>query len=419
MASRMAVDRETLYAQVWAEPMTKVAARYGVSSSFLARVCERLDVPRPIRGHWARLEVGKAVAKPGLPKPRPGIALAWTRAGDPRVIARALPTPPSELSATPVTARRAHSKQHPLIDGAHEHFEGVRESEGGYLRPTKRRLVDVFVTKGTLDRALKLANQLFGALGNRGYPVALAGFDQHLQRPELDERINRKSARYEHGRWRPDRPSVVYIGTVAIGLTLFELSEKVEVEYVDGKFIPVAQGPLTRRRGLRSRDAWTHTRDMPSGTLCLRASSPYARASWEMEWREANRGTLAAQFPAIVQGLESGAVAISKLVQDGERRAEIERQEWQLQHEKWQRQEAERRHAQHVKEGREQLAEIIQAWGIAKQVEGFFEDAERRAAALDDADRERLIDRLQRARSLHGGVDALQRFLKWKAPDER
>lgn len=41
----MAVTRETLYEEVWAEPMTKVAARYGVSSSFLARVCERLNVP--------------------------------------------------------------------------------------------------------------------------------------------------------------------------------------------------------------------------------------------------------------------------------------------------------------------------------------------------------------------------------------
>jgi methylaspartate ammonia-lyase len=37
------VDRETLYQEVWAQPMTTVAVRYGVSSSFLARVCERLN----------------------------------------------------------------------------------------------------------------------------------------------------------------------------------------------------------------------------------------------------------------------------------------------------------------------------------------------------------------------------------------
>ncbi|HPA80588.1 MAG TPA: hypothetical protein PLS95_07210 [Thermoanaerobaculales bacterium] len=37
----MGVTREKLYEEVWAEPMTTVAARYGVSSNFLARVCER------------------------------------------------------------------------------------------------------------------------------------------------------------------------------------------------------------------------------------------------------------------------------------------------------------------------------------------------------------------------------------------
>ena len=33
----MSVTREALYDEVWAEPMTTVAARYAVSSSFLAR----------------------------------------------------------------------------------------------------------------------------------------------------------------------------------------------------------------------------------------------------------------------------------------------------------------------------------------------------------------------------------------------
>jgi hypothetical protein len=47
----MAVSREVLFEQVWAEPMTKLAARHGVSSNFLARVCERLNVPHPRRGY--------------------------------------------------------------------------------------------------------------------------------------------------------------------------------------------------------------------------------------------------------------------------------------------------------------------------------------------------------------------------------
>ena len=47
------VSREQLYEEVWAEPMTTVALKYEVSSSFMARICTRLKVPRPPRGYWA------------------------------------------------------------------------------------------------------------------------------------------------------------------------------------------------------------------------------------------------------------------------------------------------------------------------------------------------------------------------------
>ena len=48
------LTREALYALVWSEPMLKVAARYDVSSSYMARVCTLLNVPRPHRS-WADL----------------------------------------------------------------------------------------------------------------------------------------------------------------------------------------------------------------------------------------------------------------------------------------------------------------------------------------------------------------------------
>lgn len=45
------VSREALYEIVWDAPMLKVAARFGVSSSYMARVCTLLNVPRPERGY--------------------------------------------------------------------------------------------------------------------------------------------------------------------------------------------------------------------------------------------------------------------------------------------------------------------------------------------------------------------------------
>jgi hypothetical protein len=75
------VSRETLYEQVWSEPMLSLAKKYNVSSSYLARVCTRLNVPRPARGYWAKLAHGKPVHKPALPEESAEFELEWVKGG--------------------------------------------------------------------------------------------------------------------------------------------------------------------------------------------------------------------------------------------------------------------------------------------------------------------------------------------------
>ena len=43
------ISREDLYELVWSMPMTKVAEKFSVSGSYMARVCSVLGVPRPER----------------------------------------------------------------------------------------------------------------------------------------------------------------------------------------------------------------------------------------------------------------------------------------------------------------------------------------------------------------------------------
>jgi hypothetical protein len=174
--------------------------------------------------------------------------------------------------------------------------------------------VDLFVSKATLDRALEVANRLFRALEANGHQVTLAPLDQHLWRRAVDERSAGGRQRDDYGRWGPDRPTVVYVGTVAIGLTLFELSDEIEVQYVDGRYIPSRDAPIVDRV-VYARNRWTHKRDLPSGKLGLRASSPYGVASWERQWREKRKGELGSKIRHIVLELESSAAPISRLVE--------------------------------------------------------------------------------------------------------
>jgi hypothetical protein len=59
--------------------MTTVAKRYEVSSNYLARICEQLDVPRPPRGYWQQRAVGIDVEREALPERGPGEDLEWRR----------------------------------------------------------------------------------------------------------------------------------------------------------------------------------------------------------------------------------------------------------------------------------------------------------------------------------------------------
>lgn len=61
-------DREKLYEEIWREPVTTVAKRYGVSDVALHKACKRLNVPMPPRGYWAKVQAGQALEKTPLHK---------------------------------------------------------------------------------------------------------------------------------------------------------------------------------------------------------------------------------------------------------------------------------------------------------------------------------------------------------------
>lgn len=419
----MSVSREKLFEEVWAEPMTTVAARYRVSSSFLARICARLGVPRPGRGHWAKLEVGKKPKQPSLPEVRPGDELEWSRDGQ----ARRAPQVFEVQSAIDVDAkpqRRRKYSRHPLLMGAREHFEAARETYWGvFPRPAKRLLVDICVSKETLDRSLSFANKLFLALEDCGHRVVLAPRGEHWIRPSVDHREKGGVQQGDHG-WYPERPTVVYTGTVAIGLTLYELSEEADVAMLAGKDVRVSPREISRLR-FSNPHAYVRKKDIASGRFALRAFSPYPRTSWEKEWREAKPRDLNRKFDEIGQEIKRAAPTIVSLVEDAARKAEVERQIIEARQRQWaeeqaerRRQEAEQRRIQARNASRDHLVSLVDSWALACRVEQFFKKAAEGTASFQSEDQAVVLNRLQAARQLLGGVEPLEHFRKWKSPEE-
>jgi hypothetical protein len=61
-------NREVLYKEIWAAPVTEVAKKYRVSDVAIHKVCKALEVPNPPAGYWAKVRAGKPVSVIPLPK---------------------------------------------------------------------------------------------------------------------------------------------------------------------------------------------------------------------------------------------------------------------------------------------------------------------------------------------------------------
>lgn len=414
------ISREDLYELVWSKPMTKVAEQFDVSGSYMARVCSILNVPRPERGYWAKLAVGKAPARQPLPEARPGDQLTWSRDSE-------FPLPPKPH--TPIRRQAKAQIQlpqnatHGLIRGARQHFETGRPvDDGTYLKPYKKLLVDVTASKECLGKALAFANELFNTLETSGHRVVLAPPNDRMRRGDIDEREERTKRRERHyysNLWSPWRPTVVYVGTVAIGLAVVEMSESVLLRYVSGKYIREADYKPPKVTRYHVDHSWTTTRDLPSGRLRLIAYSPYWRVSWSTDWQETRDAPLGSALPVIIGTIKKlGDELVGKL-EEADRQAEIERRRWLAEEERRRREEDRRRVDQSVRDSQAQLGDIIQKWANRMSVERFLAGVEERLSTLPEDERERVRQRLELAREFLGVQDPMDFFLSWQTPSER
>lgn len=61
------LTRRRLYDLVWTRPLSVLAAEFGISASGLSKICDRMLVPCPPRGHWAKTRAGQPPKRPPLP----------------------------------------------------------------------------------------------------------------------------------------------------------------------------------------------------------------------------------------------------------------------------------------------------------------------------------------------------------------
>ena len=60
------ISREELFAWVWERPTQEVAKELGVSDVAIGKLCTRLQVPKPPRGYWAKVQSRQMLRRPPL-----------------------------------------------------------------------------------------------------------------------------------------------------------------------------------------------------------------------------------------------------------------------------------------------------------------------------------------------------------------
>ncbi|MCD9045939.1 hypothetical protein [Luteimonas sp. MHLX1A] len=412
--------REELYAAVWTEPLLTLAARYGVSGSYLARVCDSLRVPRPDRGYWAKKAAGRAPPHPALPKPLPGEPTNWEPGGSGPPVRRSMPREqPTRKTAT------ERLKTHGLIQGAMGHFHNTRKvQDGSYLKPYKYNLVDITSTQATLARALAFANALFLALENKGHRVGLLDtLHDRLRRPAIDPMeppFRRPGCTSYYGLWAPKRMTVVHVGEQQVGLSIVETSESVVMRYVGGHYVREADYAPSRARSRYQADpTWTTTRDVPTGRLRLDAYTPHARVDLAEHWLETASSLLIDRIPTIVAGIEAVVEKQSERVAQAELEMAEELRRLKAEWRQYEIKENKRKTEESFQQSRQQLDAVIRSWAEIKARSEFLENLERDIAGLPESERTPMQTRLALARELIGPTDPMPHFQAWKAPAER
>lgn len=427
------LSREHIYDLIWKQPMLRVAEQLGVSSSYMARVCTELRIPRPPRGYWAQLEFGKAPARPSLPAARAGDVTEWspgdfigTAERSARKQVQVTGTSREERGEESAVTRRVRKtrapeveKIHPLLVGIKPLFLKTRGSDSGVLRPYKRLMPDILSSKEGLDIAIAFADLLFRTLTRHGHRVAIVPAGVQSRRADVDLREIPRKNHYQQTTWTPDRSTAVYIGEVPIGLTLFEMTEQVEMLYVgDSKYIPVRDLTSIQKRMLTGPRHWTTSKDLASGRFCLQAYCTSWRVNWVKRWPEAKAGQLPSLVSTIVSELESAGPELAMRLETARIQAEEEQRRWEEEQRLRREAENQARREKQMQQSRQDLLAAITVWDESRRIEAYFAEVETAAASLSGAEQSQLLNRLSHARQLIGNVNPLELLLRWKAPSE-
>jgi len=204
------LSRDELYQMVWKEPVSKWSKEFGLSDVGFAKICKKMKVPLPGRGHWSMIKKGLKINRPPLkPIHDPNMQTVEIHVREQKIMVQKdnQETDPLVLfeiqPENKVTVPERMSTKHPLIKMAEASLKDKFIDQHGRAFSKELSSLNIHVSKGLMTRALRIMNTLFLALEKRGMKVFVK--DQwkpalmlSILGEELELRIEEHSTKVEH-----------------------------------------------------------------------------------------------------------------------------------------------------------------------------------------------------------------------------
>jgi hypothetical protein len=340
------ITREDLYERIWKMPATKLAKEFGISDVALAKICRKLNVPKPGPGHWRLVQLGWEIERTPMPTLEAGATGVATINPEPhrkRItgLSRSDVDEKEKPQFEVVPVAETLHKAHELVSRMHRSLDSETPNRIGLVEVSWRlRVLNVSVSRGQTTRALRIMDALMKALERRG-----ATFVKDSEREFMN----------------------LMVGEESVGVALTELVNKSERQPKDEK----------------ERESWSWKWDkwqfQPTGRLEFRIFESEPKGARRC-WSDCTRYKLEEKLGEILERIfitADGKTKVRLAWEEARRRRE---EEWKRQEEQERQQERIRKRAERKRQieqdNRDRLEASAQAWIEAKGLRRFIRECE-------------------------------------------
>lgn len=234
--------REELFDLVWADPVTKVAAQFGLSDVAIRKTCVKYGIPTPPLGYWAKLAHGKKVTRPKLAKHPLQDQRIVIRHGASEHESEAMSDARDRATAASL-AEPILIDEHPVVTKTMARLRKGKADDRGLVSLSKQDSFAVSMAPASFDRIEPFLLQLIGAFlardyqlerGEHGIRIAAEGETIGMTISEIVDRVRHEPTEDElerQRRWEAKRARTIARGGWE---SMFDRPQIPEWDYVPG-----------------------------------------------------------------------------------------------------------------------------------------------------------------------------------------